>query len=96
MVCHIDKETGGLVVLIPLCISCKRALKQDEIHGTGDNTMTMTAPTVIRKVLFACPRGHVKFQVGRIDLVEMAKYPSDKIRFESADIDPNQFARMRV
>lgn len=96
MVCHIDKENGGLVVLIPHCPRCKRSLKQDEIHGTGDNTMTMTDPTVIKQVLFKCPRGCVKFQVGRIDLLEMTKYPSDKIRFESADLDPNQFAKMRI
>jgi len=96
MVCHIDKATGGLVVLIPKCIRCKRALKEDSMkHSHNDETMS-TAPMLTKEVMFICPRGHVRFQVGRIDLLEMAKYPVDKIRFESSDIDPNQFPQVRL
>lgn len=97
MVCHIDKETGGLVILIPKCIRCKRALKKDTMRHTNNDSITMTtAPIIMKEVLFICPKAHVRFQVGRLDLLEMAKYPVDKIIFESSDIDPSQFPQMRA
>ena len=94
MVCHIDKETGGLVVLIPVCVRCKRALKRDTYVGISPNpseTM-MSAPMTVKEVTFTCPKGHATFKVGNIDLAEMVKYPQDKIVFESsASLDPSQF-----
>lgn len=98
MVCHIDKETGGLVVLIPKCVRCKRSLKRDEIRTTGHSDLTMmSAPVIIKEAFFKCPRGCVKFQVGRIDLREIAKYPIDKVVFDtSTDVDPDQFPKVRV
>ena len=85
MVCHIDKETGGLVVLIPVCVKCKRELKRDTFKGiSADSSITMSlAPIAVKEVRFRCPKNHAIFQVGNIDLAEMAKYPTDKIKFES-------------
>ena len=92
MVCHINKETGGLTVLIPVCIKCKRQLKRETFQGIGDGSMTMTAPMAVREVTFACPKGHALFKVGALDLSEMAKYPTDKIVFESApNLNPGDF-----
>lgn len=95
MVCHINKETGGLTILIPVCIKCKRQLKRDIFQGLGDSSITMTAPIVVREVTFRCPKNHAIFKVGPLDLQEMAKYPQDRIIFESApNLDPSNFPVM--
>lgn len=53
---------------------------------------TVNAPTVTKEIRFKCPKGHAMFLVGRLDLAEMAKYPPDKIHFESSSsLDPSQF-----
>lgn len=88
MVCHIDKK-GGLVVLIPVCVKCKRPMKREtpEVDLT-----TVMEPTFTGEIRFKCPKNHAVFLVGRIDLAEMAKYPQDKITFESSStLDPSQF-----
>ena len=88
MVCHIDKK-GGLVVLIPVCVKCKRAMKRETPEA---DLSTVMGPTVTREIRFKCPKNHAVFLVGKIDLAEMAKYPQDKITFESsATLDPSQF-----
>jgi hypothetical protein len=98
MVCHIDRENPGhLVVLIPVCLKCKRALKRDTFRGISNDadSVTMTAPIVVREVLFRCPKNHVLFRVGAIDLQEIAKYPQDRVRFESApNLDPKSYPTM--
>jgi len=91
MVCHIDKK-GGLVVLIPVCIRCKRQLKRDTYQGLGDGSMTMTGPMAVKEVTFRCPKNHAIFRVGALDLAEMTRYPQDRIIFESApNLDPDNF-----
>lgn len=97
MVCHIDKE-GGLVVLIPVCIKCKRALKRDTFKGiSNDSSMTSLAPMVATEILFRCPKNHALFKVGNIDLAEIAKYPQDKIHFESApNLSPDSYPVLKA
>lgn len=91
MVFLVDNKTGTLTIRIPKCIMCKRPLKRDYFANENEGT-TMVGPALVSKILYACPRGHVKFQVGNVDLAEIAKYPSDKIIFETdTNIDPKQF-----
>ena len=86
---RIDRETGNLIISLPRCLVCKRELKRDEYP---ENDSTVTGPTLIRKILYGCPKGHTQFQVGNLDLAEIAKYPSDKIVFETdTNIDPRMF-----
>lgn len=84
MVCHIDKQ-GGLVVLIPVCVRCKRELKRDVFKGiSNEDSLTMaSAPVAMRDIRFVCPKNHAVYVVGALDLAEMTKYPTDKIKFES-------------
>lgn len=93
MVCHIDKK-GGLIVLIPVCIKCKRALKRDTFRGiSNDTNVTSLAPMAVIEILFRCPKNHALFKVGNLDLAEIAKYPQDRVTFESApNLDPKNFA----
>lgn len=47
---------------------------------------------IVKEILFKCPKGHAFFKVGNLDLAEIAKYPIDKVVFESApNLDPKSF-----
>ena len=79
--------------MIPVCVKCKRELKRDTFRGMGDGSMTgSVGPMAVREILFKCPKNHAFFKVGNLDLLEITKYPIDKVKFESApNLDPRQF-----
>ena len=91
---HIDKDNPGhLYVQIPVCVKCKRQMKRDTFRGISNDSdsMTSTAPMIVTEVLFRCPKNHALFKVGNLDLAEMAKYPQDRIHFESSNVDPSNY-----
>ena len=62
-------------------------------RDTAENDLgTVNPPTIVRELLFRCPKNHALFKVGNLDLAEIAKYPPDKIHFESSEsLDPSQY-----
>lgn len=81
-----EVRDGILYIRIPPCLTCKRTLIEDSIRGVSNDdqdSVTVQPHIATTRVLFVCPRGHTKFQVGTLDLQKMIQYPPNKVKFEA-------------
>ena len=87
------------MIKIPPCVKCKRPLVRETFKAVShDDQFSLTvAPAVApTKILFACKKCPVKFQVGTNDLQKMVTWPSNRIEFESDDRFTDSYPQMRT
>jgi deoxycytidylate deaminase len=101
LLCHLVFEIRGdlLVVKIPPCVKCKRPMIRDTFKAVSNDdqySLTVAPATAATKILFACKKCPVKFQVGTNDLAKMVTWPSNKIEFESDDRYTNTYPQLKT